>query len=139
VRDQKYNDCPVASTAGAAEQTGIGFAVYILLSRFDDHIAYYTLERIFRERHGAVIPRQQMVQWVEKIAFLLLAIYYGIWEELSATGYLQIDETPVKVLDPEVQRQSGHRLLVVLLQPSRRCVPGVLRGPGPGRPRETPG
>ena len=81
---------------------GLGLAVYILLSRFDDHSAYYTLERIFRERHGVVIPRQQMVQWVEKIAFLLLAIYYAIWEELCATGYLQIDETPVKVLDPEV-------------------------------------
>src|SRR5207247_306651 len=54
---------------------GLGLAVHLLLSRFDDHLAYYTLERIFRERHGLHIPRQQMVQWVEKIAFLLLAIY----------------------------------------------------------------
>src|SRR5208283_325333 len=86
---------------------GLGLAVYLLLSRFDDHIAYYTLERIFRERHGAVIPRQQMVQWVEKIAFLLLAIYHGIWEDLRATGYLQVDETPVKVLDPEVKGKAA--------------------------------
>jgi len=86
---------------------GLGLAVYLLLSRFDDHIAYYTLERIFRERHGVIIPRQQMVQWVEKIAFLLLAIYHGIWEELQATGYLQVDETPVKVLDPEVQGKAA--------------------------------
>ena len=42
-----------------------------------------TLERIFRERHGVVIPRQQMVQWVEGIAFLLPAVYHGIWEELQ--------------------------------------------------------
>lgn len=86
---------------------GLGLAVYILLSRFDDHLAYYTLERIFRERHGVIIPRQQMVQWVEKIAFLLLAIYHGIWEELQGSGYLQIDETPVKVLDPEVQGKAA--------------------------------
>ena len=86
---------------------GLGLAVYLLLSRFDDHIAYYTLERIFRERHGVSIPRQQMVQWVEKIAFLLLAIYHGIWEELQATGYLQVDETPVKVLDPEVKGKAA--------------------------------
>jgi len=86
---------------------GLGLAVYLLLSRFDDHIAYYTLERIFRERHGVVIPRQQMVQWVEKTAFLLLAIYHGIWEELQATGYLQVDETPVKVLDPEVKGKAA--------------------------------
>jgi transposase len=86
---------------------GLGLAVYLLLSRFDDHVAYYTLERIFRERHGVIIPRQQMVQWVEKIAFLLLAIYHGIWEELQATGYLQVDETPVKVLDPEVKGKAA--------------------------------
>jgi len=60
---------------------GLGLAVHLLLSRFDDHVAYYTLERIFRERHGVIIPRQQMVPWVEKIAFLLLAIYSLIWEE----------------------------------------------------------
>ena len=86
---------------------GLGLAVYILLCRFDDHVAYYTLERIFRERHGVSIPRQQMVQWVEKIAFLLLAIYNLIWEELRAGGYLQVDETPVKVLDPEVKGKAA--------------------------------
>jgi transposase len=86
---------------------GLGLAVYLLLSRFDDHVAYYTLERIFRERHGVVIPRQQMVQWVEKIAFLLLAIYHLVWEELQGGGYLQVDETPVKVLDPEVKGKAA--------------------------------
>jgi transposase len=86
---------------------GPGLAVYLLLSRFDDHIAYYTLERIFRERHGVIITRQQIVQWVEKIAFLLLAIYYLIWKELEAGDYLQVDETPVKVLDPEVKGKAA--------------------------------
>jgi transposase len=86
---------------------GLGLAVHLLLSRFDDHVAYYTLERIFRERHGVILPRSQMVQWVEKIAFLLLAVYHGIWEELQATGYLQVDETPVKVLDPEVKGKAA--------------------------------
>jgi transposase len=86
---------------------GLGLAVHLLLSRFDDHVAYYTLERIFWERHGVVIPRQQMVQWVEKIAFLLLAIYHVIWEELAAGNYLQVDETPVKVLDPAVKGKAA--------------------------------
>lgn len=86
---------------------GLGLAVFLLLSRFDDHVAYYTLERNFLERFGVVIPRQQMVQWVEKIAHLLLVIYHGIWEEMRAEGYLQIDETPVKVLDPEVKGKAA--------------------------------
>jgi transposase len=77
---------------------GLGLAVHLLLSRFDDHVAYYTLERIFRERHGVIIPRQQI---------LLLAIYHLIWEEMAAGNYLQIDETPVKVLDPEVKGKAA--------------------------------
>src|SRR5438874_8928518 len=90
---------------------GLGLAVHLLLSRFDDHVAYYTLERIFRERFGAVIPRQQMVQWVEKVAHLLQAIYWLIWEELKAGNYLQIDESPVKVLDPEVKGKAAQGYL----------------------------
>jgi transposase len=90
---------------------GVGLAVHLLLSRFDDHVAYYTLERNFRERFGVVIPRQQMVQWVEKVAHLLLAIYRLIWEELKTGDYLQIDESPVKVLDPEVKGKAAQGYL----------------------------
>jgi len=90
---------------------GLGLAVHLLLSRFDDHVSYYTLERIFLERFGAVIPRQQMVQWVEKVAHLLLAIYWLIGEELTAGDYLQIDESPVKVLDPEVKGKAAQGYL----------------------------
>ena len=90
---------------------GLGLAVYLLLSRFDDHVAYYTLERNFRERFGVVISRQQMVQWVEKVAHLLLAIYWLIREELKAGDYLQIDESPVKVLDPEVKGKAAQGYL----------------------------
>jgi len=43
---------------------GLGLGVHIVLSRFDDHLSYYRLEQQFEERHGILIPRQQMVQWV---------------------------------------------------------------------------
>jgi transposase len=90
---------------------GLGLAVHLLLSRYDDHVAYYTLERNFRERFGMAITRQQMVQWVEKVAHLLLAIYWLIWEELKTGDYLQIDESPVKVLDPEVKGKAAQGYL----------------------------
>jgi transposase len=84
-------------------QLGLGLAVFILLSKYDDHLALYTLERIFRERHGVVITRQQMVRWIEHLAGLLRLLVDRMWEPMKAGGYLQIDETPVKVLDPEVK------------------------------------
>jgi transposase len=82
---------------------GVGLAVHLLLSRFDDHVAYYTLERIFQERHDVAIPRQQMVQWVAHIAFLLQPLCRLMFEGMKLSGYLQVDETPVKVMDPEVK------------------------------------
>jgi transposase len=72
----KYGGCGQPCCQGVAiaplparlvpqSKLGLGLAVHILLSRFDDHVAYYTLERNFRERFGAVISRQQMVQWCD--------------------------------------------------------------------------
>lgn len=90
---------------------GLGLAVYIVLARYDDHLSFYNLERSFRERHGAEISRQQMVQWVEHIAEWLRPIYEAMWAEMKAVGYLQIDETPVKVLDPEVQGKAAQGYL----------------------------
>jgi transposase len=90
---------------------GLGLAVHLLLARFDDHLSYYTLERQLRERHGVVIPRQQMVQWVEAIALLLVGLVELMFQQMKAGGYLQVDETPVKVLDPEVQGKAAQGYL----------------------------
>jgi transposase len=115
---------------------GLGLAVHLLLSRFDDHVAYYTLERNFRERFGVVISRQQMVQWVEKVAHLLLAIYWLIWKELKADDYLQIDESPVKVLDPEVKGKAAQGYLWFYSRPGGYVFLEFHRSRGRDGPRE---
>jgi transposase len=115
---------------------GLGLAVHLLLSRFDDHLSYYNLERNFLERFGAVIPRQQMVQWVEKVAHLLLAIYWLIGEELTAGDYLQIDESPVKVLDPEVKGKAAQGYLWFYSRPGGYVFLEFHRSRGRDGPRE---
>jgi transposase len=82
---------------------GLGLAVHIMLTRYDDHLSFYRLEQQFWERHQVVVPRQQMVQWVERIAEWLRPIYDAMWQAMLQTGYLQVDETPVRVLDPDVK------------------------------------
>jgi transposase len=82
---------------------GLGLAVHILLTRYDDHLSFYRLEQQFWERHGVTIPRSQMVQWVEHLAGWLRPIYDAMWRDVLASGYVQVDETPVRVLDPDVK------------------------------------
>ncbi len=90
---------------------GLGLAVFIVLARFDDHLSYYRLEQQFRERHGVDIPRQQMVQWIEHIATWLRPLVERMWLAMRASGYLQVDETPVKVLDPDVKGKAAQGYL----------------------------
>ncbi len=89
----------------------LGLAVHIVLARFDDHLSFYRLESQFRERHGVIIARQQMVQWMEHMATWLRPLYDAIWQGMLGGGYLQVDETPVRVLDPEVQGKAARGYL----------------------------
>jgi len=90
---------------------GLKLAVHMVLARYDDHLSFYRLEQQFRERHGIVIPRQQMIQWAEHIATWLRPIYDAMWKAMVGGGYLQVDETPVKVLDPDVQGKAARGFL----------------------------
>ena len=90
---------------------GLGLAVHILLTRYDDHLSFYRLEQQFRERHQVRVPRQQMVQWVEHLAQWLQPISDAMWQQMQTTGYLQIDETPVRVLDPDVKGKAARGYL----------------------------
>jgi transposase len=96
---------------------GLGLAVHLILSRYDDHLSFYRLEQQFRERHGIVIARQQMVQWAAHIATWLRPIYDAMWKAMFKNGYLQIDETPVKVLDPDVQGKAARGYLWFYAEP----------------------
>jgi hypothetical protein len=52
-----------------------------------------------------------MVQWVERLAEWLQPITEAMWRQMQATGYLQIDETPVRVLDPDVKGKAARGYL----------------------------
>lgn len=115
---------------------GLGLAVQILLTRFDDHLSFYRLEQIFRERHGVEIPRQQMVQWVEHMAGWLQPIYDAMWQEMQVGNYLQIDETPVKVLDRDVSGKTARGYLWFYAAPKGDVILEFCSSRGQEGPRE---
>lgn len=115
---------------------GLGLAVYIVLTRFDDHLSLYRLEQIFEERYGVAIPRQQMVQWIEHIAQWLKPIYEAMWQAMKAGDYLQIDETPVRVLDPEVRGRAAKGYLWFYSVPGGDVILEFCDSRGEQAPRE---
>lgn len=75
-----------------------GLITYLILNRYMDHLPFYRQEQLLRIRYGIHLSRKTMSDWMDCVANWLKPIYNLIREELRLSGYLQIDETPIKYL-----------------------------------------
>ena len=77
-----------------------GLLAQIIVSKYCDHLPLYRQESIYWSRHQVWLPRQTMAEWVGLAADWLKPIYRQIREEVLESGYVQIDETPIRYLEP---------------------------------------
>jgi len=77
-----------------------GLLAFILMNKFVDHLPFYRQEKRF-ERIGAKISRQNMSNWAMK-AYQQLGILKVLYKKALLSGtFLQMDETPVQVMNEE--------------------------------------
>lgn len=95
---------------------GPGLLAHVVLSKYEDHSPLYRQQQQLA-RLGVHIPRSTLCDWIEKSAELLQPVVRVIKEQLLASSYLQVDETPVKLMDPEVQGKCATGFLWVAGQP----------------------
>jgi transposase len=79
---------------------GASLVAQVMLNKFDNHMPLYRQQQEFA-RLGLNFPRQTLAGWVEKGAHWLQVIVREMKRALLAGDYLQVDETPVKVMDPD--------------------------------------
>jgi transposase len=77
-----------------------GLVAQILVAKYCDHLPLYRQEMIYQSRHGVTLTRQTMCEWVGVGADWLRLIYAEIRREVMAGGYVQMDETPIRYLEP---------------------------------------
>ncbi|MFC1462440.1 IS66 family transposase, partial [Verrucomicrobiota bacterium] len=78
-----------------------GLLTDIILKKYEDHLPLYRQEKILAERHGIDLSRKTMADWVRIVADWLKPIYNHLRDELRESGYLQIDESPVRYCQAE--------------------------------------
>ena len=83
-----------------------GLLAHILISKYADHLPLHRQQKIFAERQDVFLPRQTLARGVELATDWLQPIVNEILREQLAGGYVQIDETPVKYLNPGQGRTS---------------------------------
>lgn len=95
-----------------------GLIAFLLVAKYVDHLPLYRLEKIFAQRFGVKLPRQRMCDWMGQVIENWLAIiYHSIRQGLMGGDYLQVDETPIRYLDPDRRDQSSRGFLWVFGRP----------------------
>lgn len=103
--------------------SGVGTALiaHVLVCRFCDHLPYYRLEQM-AARQGVTLERQKLGHWVGHAAHLLRTVHEQLRETILSSGYVQADETPVKVMDPEKEGSTRPGWLWAYHAPTAKAV-----------------
>lgn len=81
---------------------GPGLLAQIIIDKFVDHLPIYRqIERFKREK--IKISSSTINGWQEAVCNLLEPLYNTLKNRVLSQGYLQVDETPIKVLDKNKQ------------------------------------
>ncbi len=88
---------PQAVEKGLASE---GLLAHVVVSKFADHLPLHRLEGIF-ERQGLPFARSTLAGFVKHSAEALAPIVLEMKRQILATDYLQTDDTPVLVLEPD--------------------------------------
>lgn len=75
-----------------------GLLAYILVSKFDDHLPFYRLERIFK-RLSVELSRTTMSNWAVQVGRKLSRMLALMRKEQRCSEFIAADETTLQVLD----------------------------------------
>ncbi|MBL1411576.1 IS66 family transposase [Sphingobacterium faecale] len=79
---------------------GSGLLAMILTAKYMDHLPLYRQKQIFA-RENIQIPSSTIEGWTRQALEKLEPLYEKLVFDTKVQGYLQVDETPIKVLDSD--------------------------------------
>lgn len=86
---------------------GPGLLAQIVIDKYIDHLPLYRQMERFK-RAGILLPDSTLGGWVSAVCKLITPLYEAHKRAVLQLGYLQADETPIKVLDKN-KKGTTHR------------------------------
>lgn len=113
---------------------GPGLLAQVMIDKFVDHLPIYRqIERFKRE--DVIISSSTLNGWQESVCNLLEPLYAALTRRVLSQGYLQVDETPIQVLDKNTKGKTHRGYYWVYYSPLEKVVFFDYRH---GRSREGP-
>ena len=111
---------PVLAPAPARPVTG-GYASasllsWVTVSKYVDHLPIYRQEKMLA-RWGAPISRQSLCDWIGQVTNWCAVLARAMHANLLQSGYLQVDETPIRCNDPDHPGKTATGWLWALSRP----------------------
>lgn len=72
---------------------------HILVSKYVDHLPFYRQMQIFKRDFGWEVAKSTLSGWMDACCMLLEPLYNTLKQKILHSDYIQVDETPIKVLD----------------------------------------
>jgi transposase len=79
---------------------GASVLTEVLINKYQYHLPLYRQSKMMSSL-SVIIPDNTLGNWVMQIGSSLMMLYDACWQAILTSRYLQVDETPVKVLKPE--------------------------------------
>lgn len=86
---------------------GSGLLANIIIDKYADHLPLYRQMERFK-RNGINLASSTLGEWVSTACAMLLPLYNCLKLKVLSSNYLQVDETPIKVLDRD-KKGKTHR------------------------------
>lgn len=103
---------PIAK--GIAES---GLLAHLLVSKYVDHLPFYRQIERFKREHDWNIQKSTLNDWFAACCSLLDPLYQAHKSQVLQTDYLQVDESPIKVLDIDKPKSTHQGYMWVYRNP----------------------
>ena len=100
---------------------GASVMAQVVADKYADHLPLYRQQQRF-SRHGISIASSTLGSWVATAGDYLGILYEHQLAHTKSQGYLQVDETPVPVLESEKKGKTHQGYYWVYYSPLTRCV-----------------
>ena len=74
---------------------------WLITRKFVEHMPFYRQRQAIKRDHNWDIPPSTVNEWFISVCTLLEPLYHRIKEKVLKSGYIQVDESPIKVLDSD--------------------------------------
>jgi transposase len=105
--EETFHMAPLPARPIEKGMPGPGLLSQLIYDKFSSHLPFYRQVQRY-EQLGMKIPASTLEGWFEAACLLLEPLYEALKAQVLACSYLQVDETPIPVLDKQKKGET-HR------------------------------